>query len=176
MARKAYRKTVIELLDGDIKRLREEGYTLSEIAKKGGVTKERIRQVISQFYPGTKPRVYAESKAASMLGISTYKIGALRKQGLIHPKKYGRIYRYDKETLKEVRMALSKPCRICGNPIPSGKLTLCDECSAMMKNPSKRLKLPGEREKYNQSVNRWNKEHKEQSRLINKKSSSKFQE
>jgi hypothetical protein len=50
------KKSVFELLNGDIKRLREAGYSLELIAEKGGVTRERIRQVINIYYPGTRPK------------------------------------------------------------------------------------------------------------------------
>lgn len=174
MPRGKSKKTTMQLLDGDIKRLREEGYTLQQIGEKGGVTKEWIRQILKQYYPGTKSKVLSESQTAKILGVSITKIIHLRRKGLIRPEKTNKNYRYDEKTIEEVKKTLYKPCRICGNPIPPRNTTLCAVCSEKSRNSKSKLSLPGEREKYNKRIIQWNKIHKERSKAIVKKASTKY--
>jgi len=160
MSKRNIKKCVIQSLDGDIKQLREKGYSLEYIGGKGGVTRERIRQVINKYYPGTKPKSFSESQVANMLGISTDILRDRRKKGLVHPVKIGNTYRYDEKILEDIKLLVNRPCRICGEPIPSGHIKLCEKCSLMMRNPKLRLTLPGEREKHKIHMIRWKETHK----------------
>lgn len=171
MAKDNSKKSVVELLDGEIKRLREAGYTFQQIAEKGGVTRGRIEQVIKKYYPGTEPRTLNEKEAAKLLGIPYDTLLRLRRNGLVHPVKLGRFYRYDGKTLEEVRKAMIKPCRICGNPVPPGKKSLCAKCSAMIKDPKLRMSLPGERERHHVFLKNYRMTHREQVNLGHHKSS-----
>ena len=62
------KKSVMQLLDGEIKQLREAGYSLEQIADKGGVSKERVRQIIKKFYPGTKQKLLSQRQVAKRFG------------------------------------------------------------------------------------------------------------
>jgi len=168
------KKTVLELLNGDIKRLREAGYSFELIAEKGGVTRERIRQVINKYYPGTEPKTLKETEAARTLGVSGSILGKLRRQGHVHPMKIGHFYRYNEKTLDEARNAMVGSCRICGNPVPAGNSKLCKNCSAIMKDPKSRLSLPGERERHHESVKRYRETHKEKIKIGRRKSDANY--
>ncbi len=152
-------ESVIEFLDGDIKRLREAGYTLQQIAEKGGVTRERIRQIIERYYPGVEPKLLLQSEVAKRFGVPRSTLEGFIERGLTHPIKRGSRYRYDDKALEEVKKALNTPCRICGQPIASGNTRLCEKCSIMMRNPKTRLKLPGELEKHRKAVKLWREKH-----------------
>ncbi len=168
------KKSVLELLNGDIKLLREAGYSFKLIAEKGGVTRERIRQVINKYYPGTKPKSLKETEAARTLGVSEYTLWKLRRQGLVHPVKIGPFYRYNEKTLDDARKAMVRSCRICGNPVPPGNRKLCKNCSAIMQDPKSRLSLPGERERHHECVKRYRETHTEQIRMGRRKSDANY--
>lgn len=159
------RKSVIELLDGSIKELREAGYSLEHIGKKGGVTKERMRQVIKKYYPGIKPKLPTERQVAKMLVISPIVIVNFRNKGLIKPTKFGPLYRYDKKTINQLKKLLKKVCRICGKPLNSRRRTLCENCSSSADKPMNEADLLKLREKRREYVKRYRKNHKEQNRL-----------
>lgn len=169
------KKSVMQLLDGEVKRLREAGYSLEQIAEKGGVTRERIRQIINKFYPGTKPKLLSERQVAKTFGVSAPVIGNLRTRGVTHPVRIGNVYRYDEKTIEEVKTVLNRPCRICGNPIFPGNIKLCGKCSAMMGDWKLRLSLPGEREKLKRSIKRWQETHIEEVRILRRKNTAKLQ-
>lgn len=165
MRKSRARIPVIELLDGDIKKMREAGYTLAQIAQRGGVTRERIRQVINTFYPGTKPKTLTESQTAKMLGVTLDIIKGLRIKGVIQPIKIGAFYRYDRKNLRKIKAALNRFCRVCGNPVPPGNTKLCESCSVKMRNPKLRLSLPGERQKQKDGQKRWVMKRGEQEKI-----------
>jgi hypothetical protein len=96
----------LELLNGDIKRLREAGYSLQQIAEKRGVTRERIRQVINKYYPGTEPKTLKETEAARTFGVLEFILWKLRGRGLVHPMKIDHFYRYNEKTLVEAGKAI----------------------------------------------------------------------
>ena len=169
------KKSVIQLLGGEIKQLREAGYSLKQIADKAGVTRERIRQIINKYYPGTKSNLLSEPQVANTFGVSSTLIRNLRRQGLIHPVRIGNAIRYNKKAIEEIRTALNRPCRICGNPVFPGNTKLCEKCSTMMRDPKLRLSLPGEREKLKKAVRRWNEAHIEEVREWTRKRISKLQ-
>jgi hypothetical protein len=156
------RTPVVELLDGDIKKMREAGYTLSQIAQRGGVTRERIRQVINEFYPGTKPKTLTELQVAKKLGVPSRIIKDLRIKGVIQPIIIGDSYRYNGRILRKIITALTRSCKICGNPVPRGNIKYCENCSIKMRNPRLRRLFPDEQQKQKESQKRWvlkNKEH-----------------
>ena len=153
------KKSVMQLLDGEIKQLREAGYSLEQIADKGGVSKERVRQIIKKFYPGTKPKLLSQRQVAKRFGVSPGTIANLRKRGLVCPVRIGNTCRYDEKTVEEVKTVLNRPCRICGNPVFPGNIKLCEKCSAMMRDQKLRLSLPGEREKLKKATKRWKATH-----------------
>lgn len=174
MPKDTFKLTVMELLDGEIKLLREAGYSLEQIAEKGGVTRERIRQLINRYYPGVKSKLLSERQVAKTFGVSPSTISSLRRRGLIHPVQIGDTYRFNEKAVEEVKTALNRPCRICGNPIFPGNTKLCDKCSATMRANKLRLNLPGEREKLKKAVKRWNETHIEEVRILRRNNSAKF--
>lgn len=174
MPKDIFKLSVMELLDGEIKLLREAGYSLEQIAEKGGVTRERIRQIINRFYPGVKSKLLSERQVAKTFGVSPSTISSLRRRGLIHPVKIGDTYRFDEKTVEEVKTALNRPCRICGTPIFPGNTKLCEKHSAMMRDQKLRLSLPGERETLKKAVKRWNETHMEEVRILRRNNSAKF--
>jgi len=170
-------KSVRQLFGGEIKRLREEGYSLQQIGEMVGVTRERVRQILNKYYPGTKPKLLSTRQVAERSGVPESVIRKLRRSGLIHPARMARnsnSYRYEEKTLQEVKIALSRPCRICSNPILLGNMTLCAKCSTMMRDPKLRLSLPGERERHKIAMRLWRKRHPEKARVAARKSTAKY--
>lgn len=174
MSKDIFKLSVMELLNGEIKLLREAGYSLEQIAEKGGVTRERIRQIINRYYPGVKSKLLSERQVAKTFGVSPYTINSLRRRGLIHPVPIGDTHRFDEKAVEEIKAALNRPCRICGNPIFPGNTKLCEKCSAMMRDEKLRLSLPGEREKLKKAVKRWNETHMGEVRILRRNNSAKF--
>ena len=108
--------------------LRSEGKTLQQIGDQLGVSRERVRQVLNEYFPecSTPP---STEEAARMLGMSCRRFRSTAERLGIQPiaRSPGRI-RWSHETLSAVRTAYKfRSCRICGRHVPANRRVYCSE-------------------------------------------------
>ena len=115
--------------------LREEGYLLWEIAERVGVTKERVRQILSKAKamgaePGP-PKQVVTRQASILLGMSLeMRPGSFKKLMAkfgVTPtaSKRGRLY-WAVEGLRNIEFP---KCVVCGSPIPLSRYARSVTCS-----------------------------------------------
>ena len=108
---------------GEIKRPRDQGYTLQAIGDMFGVTREWIRQILKKHY-GTTMVLGLTSRAqlARIIGCSDMQLYYLEQKGVLNPIRIGFRYLYDRDEAEKAALAVFwKPphwvtlvCEWCG--------------------------------------------------------------
>lgn len=130
--------TIFETYNGVIAQMRRSGSTLAEIGNAVGVTRERIRQILNQYYPGTQMSCLKESQLAKVIGCHPKRLIKLRQQGILKPRHTSGLYLYDKDEVEKAMLAIQKLCIHCGEPVPKYNQVYCAVCSAeQRRNPYK---------------------------------------
>jgi len=111
----------------EIKQLRDQGYTLQQLADKFGCTKERMRQLLKKYRGTTKVPMLSEHTAVKALRCDGKALRELRAEGLLNPIRINNFVYYTEEEIEKARKLLEKYCKACGKPV-SRKKTLCSEC------------------------------------------------
>lgn len=114
-----------QIYNGEIKTLRNEGYSLRLIGDKFGVSRERIRQILNQHY-GTIVRsgFVSRNKLSKLLKCAEFTLRKLEQEGTLNPKHMGGNYLYDRDesekaALEIYRLPHNRPdleriCQECG--------------------------------------------------------------
>ena len=117
------------IFDGVIPTLRTGGSTLQEIGDKCGVSRERIRQILNEYYPDNvqRPeRLATRNTIASLVGHSSGVLKRMEAKGILTPIHRGTLYLYPKENIGKIRVLVEtwlqaehKPlieltCEVCG--------------------------------------------------------------
>lgn len=121
---------VIELYNRLIPTLRQQGYSLAEIGERVGVSRERIRQILKQYYPESLyPSTLKTKEVNQLTGISEAKLRRWAKRmGLrrisLNPRTY---YIWTVEDIAEANQELKKLCPICGMGISEKRIKYCSD-------------------------------------------------
>lgn len=170
--------TTYEIYNGLIPEMRKEGHSLRAIGDAcGGISRERVRQIINQFYPGTQALMLNEAQASKMLG---FRLEVLRKKNLITPTKsfsWGlrKLNRYyDKTTLEKAMLIYySHSCPMCKKAVPSYR-TYCLECAEIRHRNFWPFRSPEQKKKAAIFGKRWREAHPERHREIENKAQEKY--
>ena len=164
---------VVETYDGEIAVLRKDGYSLQSIGDVIGVTRERVRQVLNQYYGGTKIPLLTELQVAKICGCSIPQVVKVRKQGKVSPKIRGGRRYYDSNAIEELFLALQKNCAMCGRPMKS-RTKYCVKCSIDYKRNIWPFLSPEKKELQNRASIKWQKEHPERYKIIRARAAEKW--
>jgi len=143
MVRKGLPKKGSEIyivFDGVIPELRASGYTLQEIGDKCGVTRERIRQILNQYYPDNAQRpnhLVSRNKFAVLVGHSLYLLSKMESEGLLSPIRRGSLRLYHKEDSDTVKALIQ--ARLAAQRKPIIELT-CEVCGSKFYRKSYRIR------------------------------------
>ncbi len=108
--------------------LRSEGRTLQQIGDQLGVTRERVRQVLSKHYPDCSAPPSTEA-AAKMVGMSYRRFRSIANRLGIQPIARTRTrIRWSPNVLPALLSADKPPsCRVCGRNVPPPRRVYCSE-------------------------------------------------
>ena len=99
--------------------MRKAGCTLREIGDTVGVSYERVRQILNKKSSNDSASLLSENKVIKFIGCSPALFIRRRMAGLIKPSmSYGRINLYDNHQLDEIKAAIQRYCKNCGQPLP----------------------------------------------------------
>lgn len=173
------RTGIYDAYNGLIAKMRSEGYSLQFIGNTcGGVSRERIRQVLNKHFGGIKPAVLTENAVAKLLGCQYYQVTALRTKGIVTPKRMGHFWCYNRDEIEKAALGIQKLCRDCGKPIVKRKRCIyyCLECAELRRRYSYRYRGKEGKEKHRILVKRWMVDHPEQTKEIQHRAAKKFYE
>lgn len=164
---------VVAIYNGEIATMRREGKTLQSIGDKIGVTRERVRQILNQYYGGTKTSFLSEHQVAVLCGCSDQIIRRMREQGLVNPRLYGHYYLYDRDEVEKAYLAYLRQCAMCGVLIGLTR-KYCKECSAERQRYFYPYLSQESKKKVNRSKRNWAKNHPERVKFIQSRAQKKY--
>jgi len=107
--------------------LRQESFTLREIALKFGCSRERVRQILAK-YGMIKPELLSQAQVAGRIGCSGDLLTTLRRKGVVNPKWHGWSWLYDTDELNKARLAV-EAYHQQHKPVTLKPVTLrCEQC------------------------------------------------
>jgi len=164
-----------ETFNGLIYDLRQQGYTLEEIGREIGRTRERVRQILVEHYGGTEikwGKLVTTSQLIAQADCRLRLIEKLRRAGLITPVGRG-IWDYD-ATLPVI--IDSKPaCKVCGKAVSYHRSHYCsDECYNKVWRHRYKNAPPEVKARHKQRVRKWMQMNPEQHRKIQRRATLKY--
>lgn len=173
MSREKGKPPVWETYDGLIQEARQQPHSLEEVGDAFGVSRERVRQLLKEHY-GTAEVAGLISGAAlgEKIGASRETVTKLRKSGVIHPVKVGakHFYRIEHvESIKELYRQLCT-CPECGG----AKTMPARACGGCWQKKRWKLLSPGARGRFLVAQKRWQREHPEKYKPMQKRAMAKW--
>lgn len=168
---------VYQLLGGQIPEMVKGGATLQEIADKGGVTRERIRQIIKKHYPDIMSDYISESKLLRILDMSYKAFRSFGKSKNIVPDKIvsdNSTHLYLKSRIKSIKKLVTKHCKICRTVIKSIRKTYCAECAPKIRRNHYKYSTKKQRVKHQRATKNWQRQHPKQYKIILDKAKIKY--
>jgi hypothetical protein len=158
--------------------MRQSGATLEQVGSRFGITREGVRQLLTEHYGSTKVQDLLTASELARLGGCTYNyIDKLRRRGVIQPAKvvgYGRTL-WDRETVVAIIKYIDRHrCPVCHQPLSSNRQVYCSrqcylEAHRYKNRPEEAKRQHGER------VKRWLAEHPEKAREIQQRGQARRQ-
>lgn len=159
----------------EMAKLRDEGYTLQQIGDKFNISRERVRQILVKVPPEIREgSLLSLRQAAAVLKCNTRTLLELVESGVLKPasKQVGRIL-FRESDLRSVRIPI-KTCIICGHPIPQRRRTYCSP-DCFRERWEYRNWTDERKRKHRQAMANWSKNNPEQARLIQSRTSHRYQ-
>ena len=158
--------------------MRQSGATLYQVGSRFGITRERVRQLLTGHYGSTRVQELLTTTELCRLAGCTWKyVDKLKQRGVIQPAKvvgYGRT-QWDRETVVAVIKYIDRHrCSVCHRPVPSNRQVYCSwQCyleAHRYKNQSEEA-----RRQHNERVKRWLTEHPEKTKQIQQRGQARQQ-
>lgn len=127
---------VYSTFNGIIPTLRSEGTTLQEIGDRCGVSRERIRQILNEYYPENVQRsehLVSRNAFAVLVGHSTELLRRMEDEGVLTPIHRGPFHLYDKRDADKIKARIEE--RIEAKRKPLIELT-CEACGSKFRRKS----------------------------------------
>lgn len=166
--------TIFETYNGVIAQMRRSGSTLAEIGNVVGVSRERIRQILNQYYGGTHMACLTENKLAEVIGCYVNRLVELRQKGILRPRHTSSLYIYDQREAEKAMLAIQKFCIHCGEPVPKYNSSYCNVCSTEQRRKPWKFRSEESKKQCREAMNRWNDAHPDRHKEICDKATKKF--
>lgn len=156
-----------QVYDGLIADMRRDGYTLRAIGEKIGVTGERVRQILWEFYPEAKSLPVSEGQLAKSIGCSRVYLTKRRELGMFHPLKVsGSLILYSRDECEKAMLACLKKCPHCGEVHNRFSLKYCFTCAAERIRSGWSFRSERGRQVQSAATERWRRAHPERAKKI----------
>lgn len=167
-----------ETYNGQIADMRRQGHTLQEIGNTVGVTRERVRQILTEHYGRVEISLFKEAGAAKIIGCSAERLKKLRENGVVVPTRSGKwFWLYSRGEMEKAMLALQRNCEHCGAPLPIKNIgKRCPKCKADYVRNTYPFKNDEGKRKHIESCIRWQKNHPERHRKLCNKAVKKYQQ
>lgn len=165
---------VVKIYDGLIPNMRREGNTLQQIGDRIGVTRERVRQILSAVYPQVNNEYLREAQVEELIGCGRGCLTTLRKKGILNPIHTNKFYLYDKDEIIKARQSVCMVCVVCGKQLGSHRHKYCLSCGKERERYSYPFLNDEQKQRHLQCTVKWQKNHREIVRKINQRASIKY--
>jgi len=116
--------------------MRQDGAPMREIAEKAGISKERVRQILSRSNGSTKHSWISTLQLCEMTGLPRNRVLELEEQGVISPiatwnagKRHYLLWAADCVQSITDFYSTHHLCPVCNKPLPKNRILFCsDEC------------------------------------------------
>lgn len=125
-----YPNSIGETHKGQIATMRRQGHTLREIGDTVGITRERVRQILVEYYGSTATasgELMITRELAEVTGYSRSQIWALKGKGIIEPSGIGKEGTFLWGSDCVIQVQTRGRCKICDKPIPKRCWRYCSE-------------------------------------------------
>jgi len=175
--------TITLLKSEAMHQMRQSGASLQQIGNSFGISRERVRQLLTQYYGSTAVQdLLNTSELARLAGCSWNYIDKLERGGIIQPEKvvgWGR-RQWPPQTVDIITSYNDNHrCPICGQPVPSNRWVYCCQSCRLEANRYKnqdryKNRSEEEKKKHQEAVQRWQAKHPEQARQIQQRKGRKY--
>jgi len=161
----------IKLLIGE----RSKGKSLRQLGKMFDRSRERIRQLLSE-YDQPEVTLLSERAVASKLGYPRMWIVWLRKEGIMKPIRPGHFCLYSEEQVSQIPslIAEARKCKQCGQPHSLGSRRFCRECRQYRKKHYYENLSPEKKVEHRKKGVAWRKANPERWNEIQSKAMKKY--
>ena len=116
--------------------MRKSGSPMREIAEKVGISKERVRQILSRNLGTTKHEWLSTLQLCNETGLPRNRIIELQEKGIVSPssrwgagKRHYFLWNADSVKIIADYYNNNHLCRVCNKPLPKNRIAFCsDEC------------------------------------------------
>ncbi|HXX59572.1 MAG TPA: sigma factor-like helix-turn-helix DNA-binding protein [Dehalococcoidales bacterium] len=148
--------------------MRNTGSPMREIAEKVGISKERVRQILSRNLGTTKHKWLSTLQLCEMTGLPRNRVVELQEQGIIEPSsKWGagkrHYFLWSVETVKTITEHFNKYhlCQVCNKPLPKNRITFCSDACRQERHKYKYM-TPEEKQRVLANIRRYREKKRRQ--------------
>lgn len=114
--------------------MRRAGAPMREIAEKAGISKERVRQILSRAMGSTKHEWISTLQLCEMTGLPRNRVLGLQEQGIISPvsnwsagKRHYLLWPSECVQAITAYYSTHHLCLVCGKPLPKNRMLFCSD-------------------------------------------------
>ena len=158
--------------------MRQSGATLDRVGSRFGITRERVRQLLTSHYGSTKVQeLLTTTELCRLAGCTWNYVNKLKQGGVIQPAKVvgqGRTL-WKPETIATIIIEIDcHRCPVCYQPLSSDRLVYCSRQCYLEAHRYKNQPEEKKRQ-HNEGVKRWLGEHPEKARQIQQRKQARQQ-
>ena len=152
--------------------MRQAGFPMREIAEKVGVSKERVRQILSRNAGSTKHEWFSTLQLCEESSLPRNRVLELQKQGVIKPafewgigKRHYLLWPH--EAVKAIADYYSTHhfCQVCNKPLPKKRVLFCSDLCRQERHKYKYM-TPEEKKRVLTNIRRYRERKRRESQMI----------
>lgn len=155
-----------------IYQMRQAGAPMREIAERVGISKERVRQILTRNIGTTKHEWFSTLQLCEESGLPRNRVLELQKQGVITPASTWGIgkrhyFLWSKEAVKAITDYYSTHhfCQMCNIPLPKKRILFCSDVCRQERHKYKYM-TPDEKKRVLTNIRRYREKKRQASREL----------